>query len=88
MSVKKKKKNQQAFLLKSTSVLYWMLIEDVLDYAEVSGLVNLYQSGQARLVVRWGSGVEYHHFFFFLLQALIAYHMRAQHMCIKVNFCI
>ncbi len=58
MSVKKK--NQQDFWLKSTSVLYWILIEGVFDYAVVSGLVNLDQSGQAHLVVRWGSGVEYH----------------------------
>ncbi len=32
--------------LKSTSVLYWMLAVGVLEYAVVSGLVILEQSGQ------------------------------------------
>ncbi len=45
MSVKQIQ-NQQAIWLKSTSFLYWMLIEGVFDYAVVSGLVNLDQSGQ------------------------------------------
>ncbi len=27
-------------------------------------------------------GVEYRHFFFFLLQAMIAYHMHSKHVCI------
>ncbi len=40
MSVKKKN------CLKSTSGLYWMLVEGVLEYAVVSGLVILEQSGQ------------------------------------------
>ncbi len=31
-----------------------MLIEGVCDYAVVSGLVNLDQSSQVHLVVRWG----------------------------------
>ncbi len=59
-----------------------MLIEGVFDYAVVSGLVNLDQSSQAHLVVRCGIEVEYHHFFFFLLQALIAYLMHAKYVCI------
>ncbi len=46
MSVYIKKNIQQAIWLKSMSVLYWMLAENVLDYAVFSGLVNLDQSGQ------------------------------------------
>ncbi len=42
----KKDKILQAIWLKSASFLYWMLVEDVLDYTVVSGLVNLDQSGQ------------------------------------------
>ncbi len=45
MSVKKKKKKTFSIWLKSMSVLYWMLAERVLEYAAVSGLVILEQSG-------------------------------------------
>ncbi len=44
MSVKKKKKTFSIWL-KSMSVLYWMLAEGILEYAVVSGLVILDQSG-------------------------------------------
>ncbi len=43
MPVKKKK---EAIWLRSTSGLYWMLAEGVLEYAVVSGLVILEQSCQ------------------------------------------
>ncbi len=46
MSVKKKK---IIICLKSTSGLYWMLAEGVLEYAVVSGLV-MEQSGQGSLI--------------------------------------
>ncbi len=43
----KKKKRIFSIWLKSRSVLYWMLAEGVLEYAVVSGLVILEQSGLA-----------------------------------------
>ncbi len=47
MSVKKiKNNNNSAFGLKQSG-LYWMLAEGVLEYAVVSGLVILEQSGQS-----------------------------------------
>ncbi len=49
------KKKKISIWLKSMSGLYWMLAEGVLEYAVVSGLVILEQSGLyvARLVVFW-----------------------------------
>ncbi len=43
---KKKTKFCKLFGLKVRVFLYWMLVEDILDYTVVSGLVNLDQSGQ------------------------------------------
>ncbi len=43
---KKKKKKTFTIWLKSTSGLYWMMAEGVLEYAVVSGLVILEQSCQ------------------------------------------
>ncbi len=53
--MQRKQTISSAIWLKSMSGLYWMLAEGVLDYAVVSGLAILEQSGQgiARLVVFW-----------------------------------